>query len=1378
MKKLSLLFLTLCVSLAGWAATSVNADSGWKHSNPFAYGLTSSLSDDYRTLSLTYSLNANAIPSNNNDHNYDNLNSSRGVQIYIVNKESGQRVKTITSGPITRGTWTVNVSTDDLPRDVELTWEVVVNGNKGRTTPQIIGSAAKNPINAHGIGINTDPTHANFGQIFVSEAYPSSTDNHNSLLEFDPQLQYMQRHVKQTHIVNSTNTSTTSYFSGALNYEPHRVKTTADGRVFVTCYHPTAGGAVLEYLGNNTFKNVIDFDKTKNQGSDAVNSEHSRRVIGMDVKGTGDELKIVLAWIDANGYTFTTNSQPGAKIMVYEYALGEAEKDGVVMPLPQVIGTSTSSAYVKYIGEENDWQSSTASGYSGLLYQGFRDGWNSCLRGFVDVAYGKNNDVWMKIDYGSYAEHPGRIILFRGNAKITEVLGKNTVVSGSSYDDYFGGNALLYDVYKDGTQTLVAGFSDGYIKGHSIGIADNETTKPSKMFSGKWQVKNTDSNSANRIGYWVTAFAKDYAGNLYALTERQDDAPDAKSFKANILCIALPYSGQRITRANSTFTISNPVPNILATDLRYDIVRGKNQYEFSFNVNTKPEEAQIRFYESYDAMKNSLNAVNADNYDGTNNNKPLFVYNIPSDKLKQGRIAVTLGAVGGQVEEGVITNDRLPAGVLYWSVYVKTRKSCVFAPIYQYGATTDATNGHHRKHIAVNNYPETDMFGSLIVAHNPSVTDDATRANRGLHIYGINPDGNSDDEQGNINNNTRYSKRAEYLNQNADGRLHYPRRLVVGHDGKVYVADEGTETASRTTQGGVIHEHGGVKLWDPTNPNKFALFSDNKIGTATGVALYEHSDGWKLYTNNTYNEFSSHGNAYTKENQDNPASYGWNGFVGYVLDKYTSGHNGSWSSWGNNATEVALRRGDASGNFAFAAMDKGLWICQYREHTVALKTAIQQPLADNFEAYVLSFVPYGTDIRTWKSSESIGVKSYSNGTPVWDDIISPYSQTTTAPLQSTPGGGVAYKKTNGKEYVYVVNHDGNIAVLEITGWTGTGVSATPIIPVNNIKILATPEFTKADRAVSGTSTKWHTAYITSMCFDYAGNLITTTGKGYHDGPQDILVYTMPYDRVNAREIQAPNSCRMIPERIAHLDMDKEDLDDLIKEHKIDHPEGCAIDLYRPLQGGMFNTICLPCTLDLKTLPESHPLYEATLREYTGLNLTDIGGEKILELVFTDVANKTIIANKPYIIQLKDDNGYNSIIRFAGPLQLTNTTGEAVNHEENSKNYNITYQGIIPYQEITPIIQDGVSLTLMLVAGNRLAEMTAAGNMYGFRGYFELNTPLPRGMQTRITSSKDAPTNTTIVVDGKKVNVEKFLREGRVYIRVGETLYTINGEKVE
>ena len=1328
MKKLLLILTAVFVSAIGWAQN--NADAPYLL-NPYAYDLTSSWDEATQKLTVNFKVNSAPNLHDTRDANNNAVNG-RGIQVFLVDSKGNEyyicgpsqddirKAHKATSGRYGSYSYTIDLTSGLdrngklIPRNEDLTWKVRVNGRKNY-----------NAEIANGLGGSQNFSKPRRWLIEDNPAYQKRLISHSIDVVTNPQAPNFGRIMITDGIKVSTD-------NGWGNAHDDRYYSYTEGR----------GLYILEPDFVNFANNGKRAALNSNKNGGFVDPLEPREVSISDngrifVSSASKTLATAVWELSSNYQNWTailTKSTLGNRRVVAMDTKGAGDAITLLLLCAPKDANTPLTCWEYNLQNRTLTEVDLPTNVTDITP--YVEGINFQAK----VQYASNGDIWVGLGntYGS------RVVRVKDNTY--RFYGSNS--SGS-----WGGEAFV-------------------IK-NNLMIKSSRTSGDADILFKRLDNGNnyfSENITAEGIGMdsWITDFAIDYADNVFV----------ASNYHGRVIPISMPYDGVRYTPApsNQKFTLSDPVPNILATDLRYDIVRGKNQYEFSFNVNTKPQEAQIRFYESYEDMQKSLNVVNADNYNGTNPNKPVYVYNIPQDKLKQGRIAVNLGAVGGQVEEGVITNDRLPAGVLYWSVYVKTRESCVFAPIYQYGATTDATNGHHRKHIAVNNYPETDMFGSLIVAHNPSVTDDATRANRGLHIYGINPDGNSDDEKGNINNNTRYSKRAEYLNQNADGRLHYPRRLVVGHDGKVYVADEGTETTSRTTQGGVIHEHGGVKVWDPANPNKFALFSDNRIGTATGVALYEHADGWKLYANNTYNEFSSHGNAYTKENQDNPASYGWNGFVGYVLDKYTSGHNGSWSSWGNNATEVALRRGDASGNFAFAAMDKGLWICQYREHTVALKLAIKQPLADNFEAYILSFVPYGTDIRTWKSSESIGVKSYdSNGNPVWDSNRSPYSQYEDSPLQSTPGGGVAYKKINGKEYIYVVNHDGNIAVLEITGWEGTGVSSKPIIPVANIKILTTPEFTKADRAVDGTSTKWHTAFITSMCFDYAGNLITTTGIGNHDAPQDILVYTMPYDRVNAREIQAPNSCRMIPERIAHLDMDKEDLDELIEEHQKDHPTGCAVDLYRPIQGGEFNTICLPCTLDLTTLPEGHPLYKAELKEYTGLNLNTVGGEKVLELVFTDVSNKVIIANKPYIIQPEEN--YNSIIRFAGPLQLTNTTGEDVNHEENSNNYNMTFQGIIPYQEITPTIRDGVSLTLMLVADNRLAEMTTTGYMYGFRGYFELNQPLPKGMRTRITTSKGTATNTTIVVGGKKVNVEKFIREGRVCIRVGDTLYTINGEVI-
>ena len=85
--------------------------------------------------------------------------------------------------------------------------------------------------------------------------------------------------------------------------------------------------------------------------------------------------------------------------------------------------------------------------------------------------------------------------------------------------------------------------------------------------------------------------------------------------------------------------------------------------------------------------------------------------------------------------------------------------------------------------------------------------------------------------------------------------------------------------------------------------------------------------------------------------------------------------------------------------------------------------------------------------------------------------------------------------------------------------------------------------------------------------------------------------------------------------------------------------------------------------------------------------------------------------------------------------------------------------------------------LILVDQNRLAKMTEGGNILGFRGVFVLAHSLPTGTVARIAERKPTPTS-VINLNGEQVDVEKFLREGRVYIRMGEDLYTINGEKVE
>ena len=83
---------------------------------------------------------------------------------------------------------------------------------------------------------------------------------------------------------------------------------------------------------------------------------------------------------------------------------------------------------------------------------------------------------------------------------------------------------------------------------------------------------------------------------------------------------------------------------------------------------------------------------------------------------------------------------------------------------------------------------------------------------------------------------------------------------------------------------------------------------------------------------------------------------------------------------------------------------------------------------------------------------------------------------------------------------------------------------------------------------------------------------------------------------------------------------------------------------------------------------------------------------------------------------------------------------------------------------------------MVVAENRLAEIDG-GIFRGFRSYFQMKKDITNTISL-LNFKKPTTTDTEMVVDGKTVDVEKLMREGRVYIRVGETLYTITGEVVE
>ena len=1357
MKKLSLLLLTLCIGLAGWAN-----ESDPYRLNPFAYDLSSSW--DEASQKLTVRFKVNSVPNLEDKNGW-----ACGIQVFAVDSRGttyyiwgtpGNTIRNAHNGGAGTYEYVADLSSGRdlhgnlIPRNEDLTWMVRVAGRgNGNSTPVTPGNGEaaidytlprfwnfQNNFSdkryiSPSIAVNTSPETPNFGDIYIIDNMnPSShTSTKWSAVNTGRGIYVYKPDFKtKAYSGNKVAIDPTTKAGGFVDTsEPRDLCVSKDGRVFVCSYSTASTVAVWELKNNyTTWTPILNKEDITKKVTGGTSNKHS--VVSIDVKGEGDNVTLLLL---CKGSVNNNNHSNFPLLKCVEYNVSTETLTEI--QLPQQIYD-----FVYYNDGINAHARISYDDTNNWIWCGFGTNANkSWVRAFDPTIANDNNNVNKNLkvneEIGNY--YGGEAFCVKGNMLIKSI----------QFTNYNRPSIIFRTIDRSKTDVTAV-------------ITDD----PCFTYNGDVQNSTLDADFATDC---YNDFALDFANNLYV----------ANNWSGQVFPISLPYDGIKETPApsNQKFRLPLAVPNILATDLRYDIVRGKNQYEFSFNVNTKPQEAQIRFYESYEDMQKSLNVVNADNYDGTNTNKPVYVYNIPQDKLKQGRIAVNLGAVGGQADaNGVITNDRLPAGVLYWSVYVKTRESKAFAPIYEQSTTGE--DAHHRLHATVNNYPETDGFGHIYAVNYYAEFD----SRNGLMEYSSNPTGESNDEQNSIKNSTRYKLVKNYLNPAGNKpKFTNQRRLAVAPDGKVYIADCGSSLPfDKNAIRPWLFTGGGVFVWNPNtqtgNEIQISVFSTkDQYSTATAVDIYNHDGQLKLYATNTYGEFENHYSGkkywqdkeYTEANQADVTVYGWNGFKEFNLGT----PNNILLEETTGTKLYSLGMGDGNGNIGIVATEKGVWMAQHRLNDVQYTIDVfkadnskKPALPDNTENYILSFVPYGSNTRTWRSCTTKGI-NYSGSSYTQNDA-SELTQLPSSPLQACPGAGLAYRKTNGKEFLYIVNHQGNIVELQITSWSST----TP-----SVKYIKTYPGSGPKEAFLNTGRLQ--GIINTMCFDYAGNLITTSGLEYlgSTSTQHIIVYTMPYDRVNAREIQAPNSCRMIPERIAHLDMDKEDLDELIEEHQKDHPTGCAVDLYRPIQGGEFNTICLPCTLDLKTLPEGHPLYEAELKEYTGLNLNTVGGEKVLELVFRDVINKVIFANKPYIIQPKEN--YNSIIRFAGPLQLTNTTGEADCCAENSNNYNMTFQGIIPYQEITPTIQDGVSLTLMLVADNRLAEMTTTGYMYGFRGYFKLNQPLPKGMRTRITTSKGTATNTTIVVGGKKVNVEKFIREGRVCIRVGDTLYNINGEVI-
>ena len=444
MKKILLTIMACVLSVMTWAQ------------NPYAYGLSSKLSDDKQTLTVTYSLNANAT----------------SAQILVVDANGNTCLtQDATAAQAKKGTHSIEIPTASLPTEKALNCQVVVNGGNATAQPTAaVWAVEKRPNSVHGVAVNNDQQSANFGKIYVAEAMmtTSTSDkwswlngNVPALLEYNQDLSFKAFHKK-----SKQNGTAVSNFSTT---EPNRVRVSADGRIFVASYHNNSTTAVYEYTGDGNYNTIIPRTAGSNLHPTSI-----------DVKGSGKDLKLLVTYYDSN----VDETNMIAKVYCYEYPIGTSTS--------QYTATGTLKA------QYNDHK--TDPTLPGLLYQAVKGGWFVYTVGMINAVYGDNDMIWMKIDFYVKQTIPSKVIAF--NSSKTTPLKENDLPLSTDY--YYGGDGIVVK-------------GNLLVTGNNCAMHFYQTNTNGSI-TKKYNDLSTIYNNTIYTNIWINDLAIDHANNLYAVS--------------------------------------------------------------------------------------------------------------------------------------------------------------------------------------------------------------------------------------------------------------------------------------------------------------------------------------------------------------------------------------------------------------------------------------------------------------------------------------------------------------------------------------------------------------------------------------------------------------------------------------------------------------------------------------------------------------------------------------------------------------------------------------------------------------------------------------------------------------------------------------------
>ena len=762
-----------------------------------------------------------------------------------------------------------------------------------------------------------------------------------------------------------------------------------------------------------------------------------------------------------------------------------------------------------------------------------------------------------------------------------------------------------------------------------------------------------------------------------------------------------------------------PVPCVVAYNLNCTYKPGAMAFDFSFYANTQPASGKLIFYNEDGQTKAEYNLSN----------------------LRQGKNTIFIQA------ESLYALGLASGQNIYWDVELEARPSTLFAEFFRSSTFNTA-------YATIDNNPESDFFGSIWVAnqkaHGYNTTTDG-EIWRLVPEQGYAREGGNDAQQGHRPHRPRPvgpkpnngggqqppqggggqqppqggqpnggqpqgGPQPSQGNQPQGGGQQPPRgsqpnhapaentggfevifRPTVAPDGKVYLTDNGPS-------------YGGVFVMDPHTKQITNFFEgcnyENgewiKNGTVVGSGstcahIYWTEDETKLFLMHNAHE-TNDPNGVTK------------GFFTYNLMDISQAPqhtNLKRHPFLNDPVEDYVNTGIT--DYAIVGTSRGAWVCQLRNDK-----------GNFFSDPSLTFYPNEGDPTIFSKAL--------DGSTFEDELI-----------HGSFGSAIAVNKA--EDLLAMVGGTGNIMLFDIT-WNG-------IVPTLSNK--RDYPIVENDPATNGT---WDIPTITTLNFDYAGNLVATLGETYNDASDkhQVAIFTLPKAEnkvyVPARESQ------FVPSLV-----EDEQCASIAEANKTYE----TVKLYRKLQSGMYNTICLPFGL---TTLERTPLEDASVLQFVSSTEENKGGEPVLKLNFQELTfqdGDVMQAGVPYLIKplqdIKDPMLFSSVEMGNSVEALAVTKGD------------ITFQGVMDPTELPN------QNMLMLVANNRLATSTG-GTMQGNRGYFVIDNPQNMPKRAEIAIVKGAPSsNENIYTGSHETSAYKVLENGTIIIIRDGVKYNLMGARV-